>query len=49
MDTPAGDIRAVAFASSRGGGRPVLPERLDRIPADAESGSVTAELPAAGH
>ncbi len=46
MDTGTGDIRAVEFASSRGGGSPVRPELPARIPEDGETGTVADRLPA---
>ncbi len=46
MDTGTSDIRAVEFASSRGGGSPVRPELPARIPEDGETGPVAGELPA---
>lgn len=43
MDTATGDIRAVAFPSSREGDSPVLPDLPNRVPADEPLGTVTGD------
>jgi len=43
MDTATSDIRAVEFISSRDGESPVLPDLLEQIPENEDSGTVTAD------
>lgn len=42
MDAATGDNRAVEFTPSREGGSPVLPDLIDQVPPNEQTGTVTA-------